>query len=236
MFQFNEEELVNKTILVGYTYIDVNDNINKQNQYLATIREVREDALVAEAEDGSRSLIPYDPGTVALAPRGEYLLTASGQRVKNPDFLTSWNIFLTEDLQDSTGCAPNYAPFHNHVPTEWEHEDDYDPEYLKYLIERYGERYLGKTVLIGITYYRQTEQEPTFEKQEQFFGRIARVQFPTGILIQFGNGDTYNLPPDLSWLEPAAPGEYTLRTTGETVVNPDFISIWTVNQPGEKSP
>jgi len=39
------------------------------------------------------------------------------------------------------------------------------------------------------------------------------------------------LPPDLRAFQDAPPGEYRLRSTGEVVVDPDFISSWTINRP-----
>ncbi|MGB7589031.1 MAG: hypothetical protein WBM00_10020 [Solirubrobacterales bacterium] len=39
-------------------------------------------------------------------------------------------------------------------------------------------------------------------------------------------GDLEWLPPDLRAFKPAEPGEYTLRPTGEVVVDPDFLSTW----------
>ena len=44
----------------------------------------------------------------------------------------------------------------------------------------------------------------------------------------WGSDETYTLPPDLRNYEPAAPGEYRLRSTGEVVADPDFISNWTI--------
>ena len=45
------------------------------------------------------------------------------------------------------------------------------------------------------------------------------------------DGQTFVLPGDPCWVERAAPGEYRLRTTGQVVTNPDFISKVTIEQP-----
>ena len=36
----------------------------------------------------------------------------------------------------------------------------------------------------------------------------------------------WNLPPDPSLIQPAPPGEYRMRSTGEVITNPDFITTW----------
>jgi hypothetical protein len=38
------------------------------------------------------------------------------------------------------------------------------------------------------------------------------------------------LPLDLEALRPAPPGSYTLRSSGEVVVDPDLLSAWTVHR------
>jgi hypothetical protein len=43
------------------------------------------------------------------------------------------------------------------------------------------------------------------------------------------NGEIFTLPPAPEAYEPAPPGEYRLKTTGEVVVNPDFTCVMTVH-------
>ena len=64
----------------------------------------------------------------------------------------------------------------------------------------------------------------------QSHGMITRID-ETGIFIEQANGETFSLPPDLESLQPAKPGVYRLRSTGEAVENPDFVSTWTVRAP-----
>jgi hypothetical protein len=87
---------------------------------------------------------------------------------------------------------------------------------------------IGKRVLIGITYPADGG------RQEQMFGEIVHAEQGAAIVVALGGvhkGRTYNLPADLSALHPAAPGEYRLRSTGDTVTDPDFISTWTIRPP-----
>jgi hypothetical protein len=84
---------------------------------------------------------------------------------------------------------------------------------------------LGSHVLVGLTY---RNADGTVDHQEQLHGFTTRVD-ASGVVIQlWGSEETYTLPPDLRNYEPAAPGEYRLRSTGEVVVDPDFISNWTI--------
>jgi len=44
-------------------------------------------------------------------------------------------------------------------------------------------------------------------------------------------GGEFSLPPDVTSLQPAKPGTYKLRSSGEVVVNPDYVCTWTINEP-----
>lgn len=86
---------------------------------------------------------------------------------------------------------------------------------------------IGKTVLVGKTYVRGDEAV----EQVQFHGLIEEVDERSGLALRRAdNGDLEWLPPDLRAYKPAEPGEYTLRSTGEVVDDPDFISTWIVER------
>jgi len=90
---------------------------------------------------------------------------------------------------------------------------------------------IGKHLLVGVT-YRDHQGEIT--GVEQFHGEVIRATREEGIIIRL-NGSTEErwLPPDLSCLEPASPGNYRLKASGEIVVDPDLLSAWTVYPPKE---
>ncbi len=90
---------------------------------------------------------------------------------------------------------------------------------------------MGKVLLIGLTYYTH---DNVFLEQRQYWGIVTESNHDT-ICIKQKNGALFRLPPDLSAIEPAPPGAYRLRSTGETVTNPDFLATWTVNQPPEEN-
>ena len=81
---------------------------------------------------------------------------------------------------------------------------------------------IGKIMLVGITY---TDSGGNVKERKQFWGTVT-VADKGKILIEQKNGEILSLPPDLSAVKPAPEGEYRLHSTGEVVVNPDFLSIW----------
>jgi hypothetical protein len=97
------------------------------------------------------------------------------------------------------------------------------------LDEAKAKEYVGKTVLIGITDLDR-DGKPT--NQRQFFGTITEISVKNGIMVTSKNNSTHlTLPPDLSTLRPAKPGVYRLKTTGEVITNPDFLTTWEVKEP-----
>jgi hypothetical protein len=94
-----------------------------------------------------------------------------------------------------------------------------------------ADSYLGKRILIGITYV-DNEERPI--EQVQLHGIIETADAIDGFRIGLlGNrsGQSWFLPPDPSAISPAAPGSYRLRSTGEIIENPDLITTWTVKKP-----
>lgn len=88
---------------------------------------------------------------------------------------------------------------------------------------------VGKTLLIGLTYYTVDNE---FIEQNQLWGIVIESN-NTRILVQLNNGETYALPPDLSSTHIAPLGEYRLHSTGEVIVNPDYLTTWNIIRPKE---
>ncbi len=90
---------------------------------------------------------------------------------------------------------------------------------------------VGKLVLVGITYQ---DRRGEVTRQEQIFGTVVSADARRGVLVSLQGsrvGETKWLPPSTHAFEPAPKGEYRLRSTGEVVVNPDFLAQWTSTQP-----
>lgn len=99
-----------------------------------------------------------------------------------------------------------------------------------YLAERRGgsislDEMVGKVALAGLTYYSGNE----IVDRRQFWGRVVSVD-AHGILIEHPDGRRFNLPPDTAPVSYAAPGEYKIHSTGETVKDPDYLITWNINR------
>jgi len=78
---------------------------------------------------------------------------------------------------------------------------------------------------MGITYI---DENNNVLEQKQLHGIISRINSEEGIVVSLPNSEEeFKLPPDFRGFEPAPPGEYNLRSTGEVVIDPDFLTQWT---------
>lgn len=95
---------------------------------------------------------------------------------------------------------------------------------------------VGKRVLIGLTYH---DHDDKFLEQRQVYGIVVSVDARKGFVIEpqgETSGETFRLPPDMRSLQEAEPGEYRLRSTGEVVVDPDYLCTWIINKPKATRP
>jgi hypothetical protein len=91
-----------------------------------------------------------------------------------------------------------------------------------------AEQFIGKRIIVGITHVDHTNQPVS---QEQYQGRIVRASQREGIVIQTPSGEERRLPPDLRAMFGARRGQYSLRSTGQVVANPDLQTSWTHTLP-----
>jgi hypothetical protein len=98
-----------------------------------------------------------------------------------------------------------------------------------YFDEEKAKAIIGKHLLVGVTHRNHYEE---ITGLEQFHGEIIRASREEGIILRLsGSGEERWVPPDLSRLEPASPGQYKLKGSGEIVTDPDLLSTWTVYPP-----
>jgi hypothetical protein len=96
---------------------------------------------------------------------------------------------------------------------------------------------IGKIVLLGLTF---ATADGEVVEQIQRHGVIEQADPDEGIGVrlvgpgQVWDGEVYVLPPDLRRFSEATPGSYRLRSTGETIVDPDFTSTWEIRSPREE--
>jgi hypothetical protein len=85
---------------------------------------------------------------------------------------------------------------------------------------------VGTRLLVGISV---RAPNGTLLHQEQFCGRVLDVAEGAVVVERpHAPGDPARLPADPAAYEVAAPGSYVLATTGETVVDPDYLTTWDV--------
>lgn len=95
---------------------------------------------------------------------------------------------------------------------------------------------IGKHLLVGLTYLNA---DGTLRKQVQLHGRITAVDETKVTMRLHGSDEEFTLPrsrepgSDLDAFEPADPGEYRLRSTGEVVADPDLLAKWTIRDRAE---
>jgi hypothetical protein len=89
---------------------------------------------------------------------------------------------------------------------------------------------IGKRVLIGITVL--SPDETVVLDRHAFAGTVASVDAKRGLELTLDDRSSYWLPPDTSSLLEARPGEYQLRGTGQTIVDPAYTATWTITHSG----
>lgn len=88
---------------------------------------------------------------------------------------------------------------------------------------------IGRRVLVGLTYRRRGDDSVV--RFEQIHGMVRAVDRARGITVALDGvlaNQTRVLPPFTNMFEPAPAGTYRLKTTGESVENPDFTAMWDV--------
>ncbi|WP_406698748.1 hypothetical protein V5E97_07665 [Singulisphaera sp. Ch08] len=222
------QDLVGLDVLVGLTYLDTEGQVSRQEQFHGVIERTDGTTTWVRLDDdgdGELRWVPTDMAAFRPAPSGTYRLESTGQVVTDPLLLTSWMLTVLQGEEGETyyEAEPNFAPLTNsRVPREWELTYRLDEARIRWTIEVFGDQYIGRTLLLGITYLTQSGQ---LQRQEQVVGTIMVVDFNEGIVVSCDpDGRQLVLPGDPSWLEKAPQAEYRLRSTGQVVTNPDYIA------------
>jgi hypothetical protein len=87
---------------------------------------------------------------------------------------------------------------------------------------------LGTHVLAGIS---DLDRAGKVVARRQFHGTVIRASADDGVTVVDADGREHWLPLDREAYEPADPGEYQLPSTGEVVVDPTWLTRWTICPP-----
>ena len=86
---------------------------------------------------------------------------------------------------------------------------------------------LGKRLLVGIRY---VDNRGEVVSQVGFCGQVVAVD-PL-VSIERGSPEKpFTLPPETDAYDVAGPGEHRLHASSEVVIDPDFLTTWTVHAP-----
>jgi hypothetical protein len=84
---------------------------------------------------------------------------------------------------------------------------------------------VGCRLLVGITYL---DDAGAVRGSEQFCGQVLEVSDGVVVVERPGDGEPALLPADADAYEAAAAGAYRLKSTGEVVQDPDYVTTWQV--------
>ena len=84
---------------------------------------------------------------------------------------------------------------------------------------------VGRRLLVGITFL---DESGNVTNAQQFCGRVLEVADGVVVVERPGEPEPAVLPADVAAYRKAQSGRYTLRDTGQIVIDPDFVSTWQV--------
>ena len=94
--------------------------------------------------------------------------------------------------------------------------------------EDFASELIGTHLIVGITHI---DHVGNVVSHEQFHGQVIRATISEGVVLLDPAGKEHWVPLDREAFQPADPGTYTLKSTGETLVDPAWLSTWTVHPP-----
>jgi hypothetical protein len=86
------EEYIGKVVLVGMTYLDHDEKLLGQKQWIGTISTFsKKEGIKINLRDSDEPccLPPFTQG-IKKAPPGIYRLRSTGEEIQNPDYLATW--------------------------------------------------------------------------------------------------------------------------------------------------
>ncbi len=84
----------------------------------------------------------------------------------------------------------------------------------------------GKVFLIGLTFIDEDEK---LVEQYQSSGTVGELTDNGFLKFNRNDGSVFQLPYDKEAINEAAEGEYKEKATGNIIINPDYITTWTIH-------
>ena len=100
-----KQDFIGKSILVGFTWIDRDDNVLEQRSAFGTITRIDDHMLYFDCGDGEEVTIPFDPEHIERSdPTLIYNLHNPQKTITGVDFTSEWTIYHSpEDEGENTG-------------------------------------------------------------------------------------------------------------------------------------
>ena len=94
--------------------------------------------------------------------------------------------------------------------------------------DQFAAELLGTDVLVGVT---MVDHAGRVQERRQFHAQVVKASVEDGVTLVDRDGQEHWLPLNREAYEPAEPGEYELRSTGEVVMHPTWLTTWIVHPP-----
>jgi len=104
--------LKGKVFVIGLTFVDKNGQLIERYQTHGTVVGLTNNGILKlMREDNSIFQMPYDKETIEKAKSGDYKAKSTGQIIRNPDYIATWEITIpdhvdTEDLKKHGFVSP----------------------------------------------------------------------------------------------------------------------------------
>ena len=100
-----KQDFIGKNILVGFTWIDRDDNVLERRSAFGTITRIDDHMLYFDCGDGEEVTIPFDPEHIEKSdPARIYNLHNPQTTITGVDFTSEWTIYHSpEDEGENTG-------------------------------------------------------------------------------------------------------------------------------------
>jgi len=93
-----QKYLKGKVFLIGLTFISEKGTLIEQYQTHGTVKDLTNDGIFKiEREDSTVFQMPYDKDTIRKADKGEYREKSTGQIIKDPEYIMTWEITVSEN-------------------------------------------------------------------------------------------------------------------------------------------
>lgn len=93
------ENILGKVMLIGITCYNPDNKIVDQKQIWGKVEFANSDGICVRLSTGELFKLPPDLRSTVEAQPGEYRLRSTGEVVKDPDLITTWNIRLKDNKE-----------------------------------------------------------------------------------------------------------------------------------------